>query len=104
MKSLKEDMSKNDKVVYLHKDKDGVVRYVGHGAVNRPNCSSVSKRSKAWFDVFPDAKPDIEVIAEGLSYREALDLEIKMIVLLLHTMFIVIDLPTIQNLRCTREA
>ena len=72
-------MSKNDKVVYLHKDKDGVVRYVGHGTVNRPNCSSVSKRSKAWFDIFPDAKPDIEVIAEGLSYREALDLEIKTI-------------------------
>lgn len=72
-------MSKSDKVVYLHKDKDGVVRYVGHGSIDRPGCVSLSKRSKAWFDVFPDSKPDIEIIASCLSYREALDLEIKTI-------------------------
>lgn len=64
--------------VYLHKDKNGVVRYVGHGTPDRPYIAVTSHRSKKWWEVFPDGKPDVHIVKEGLNKHDALDLEIEL--------------------------
>lgn len=64
--------------VYLHKDKEGVVRYVGHGTPNRPFVTVASHRSKKWWEIFPEGKPDVHIVKEGLTKYDALDLEIDL--------------------------
>lgn len=82
-----------DKVVYLHKDLNGVVRYVGHGTLDRATKFSNCGRSKAWIEVFQDYRPAIEIVARDLSYREALKLEQETILKYSDTV-VNINLPT----------
>lgn len=72
-------MREFDKCVYLHKDKDDIVRYVGHGNKDRPFEVSKTKRSKKWYSVFEDYKPTVEIVADNLSYDAAIELEIALI-------------------------
>lgn len=72
-------MQEFDKYVYLHKDKEGVVRYVGHGNKDRPFEFSKSKRSKKWNNLFSEVRPDVEIVAQDLSYLEAIELENSLI-------------------------
>lgn len=67
------DQGENDLrfCVYVHKDKDGNVRYVGSGVSNRPY-DKVS-RNKAHLDMFDELTA--EVITGGLTKTEALRLE-----------------------------
>ena len=69
----------NDKYVYLHKDSDGIVRYVGHGNIDRVTSISKCKRSAGWWEIFKDQKPTIEVVASRVSYEEAIALEEELI-------------------------
>ncbi len=64
-----------DKCVYLHKDSNGVVKYVGHGNKDRPFEHSQGKRSKLWYDVFKDTNPAVEIVATNLSYSQAVQLQ-----------------------------
>lgn len=64
--------------VYLHKDKDGIVRYVGHGASDRPFVASKKHRSKKWWELFPNGDPEVQVVEDGLNKHIALELEIKL--------------------------
>lgn len=82
-----------DKVVYLHKDLNGVVRYVGHGTLDRATKFSNCNRSKAWIEVFQDYRPAVEIVARDLSYREALKLEQETIIKYSDTV-VNINLPT----------
>lgn len=66
---------KNDKCVYLHKDKLGVVRYVGHGNSARPYVRSKMHRNKQWHELFSNEDPDIEIAASNLNYNQAVELE-----------------------------
>lgn len=68
-----------DKCVYLHKDKEGVVRYVGQGSENRAYEFSKTKRSTAWFKVFNDEYPTVEIVAKKLDVNEANSLESRLI-------------------------
>lgn len=66
-----------NKCVYLHKDKDGVVRYVGQGNLERPYETSPSKRTKAWSQFFTTKNPPVvEIVKKNLSYDEATKLEV----------------------------
>lgn len=68
-----------NKCVYLHKDRYNIVRYVGQGSENRAYEFSKTKRSNAWFKVFNDEIPAVEIVAKGLSVREANKLESQLI-------------------------
>ena len=71
-------LPKNNYCVYLHKDKDGVVRYVGSGTKSRSK--STSYRNKEWNSIFSlDNKPDIEYVSTCLTKEESLILEQEMI-------------------------
>lgn len=69
---------KNNKCVYLHKDKLGVVRYVGHGNKDRPGVRSKLHRNKEWHETFKTESPIIEVVASNLTFDEAISLEQKL--------------------------
>lgn len=64
--------------VYLHKDKEGIVRYVGHGTMDRPYILSKNHRSKKWWDMFPDGNPDVVIVKDGLTKHSAIDYEIEL--------------------------
>lgn len=68
---------KNNKCVYLHKDKEGVVRYVGSGTIRRANLTGAeSARGKAYADfVNVNGKLKVEIISEGLTKIEAENFE-----------------------------
>lgn len=70
-------MSSNDKVVYLHKDKEGVVRYVGSGTIERAfKTWANSKRGEKYAQyVEANGKLEVKIVAEGLSKVQAEDLE-----------------------------
>lgn len=71
--------SKNDnnKVVYLHKDSNGVVRYVGSGTIERAyRTEANSDRGKKYAEyVTANGRLEVEVVTEGLTKLEAEDLE-----------------------------
>ena len=68
-----------DKYVYLHLDKDGIIRYVGHGNKERTEKTGKKSRSAAWAAIFSDYAPTVEIVASNLSYREAIALETELI-------------------------
>ena len=71
-------LPKNIYCVYLHKDKDGVVRYVGSGSKFR--AKSTRFRNKEWNSIFNlDNKPSIEYVFTDLTKEESLILEQEMI-------------------------
>ena len=61
----------NKYCVYLHKDKEGNVRYVGSGNRERPY--SLTNRSKEHREMLNDLS--VEIVKSGLSKREAIYLE-----------------------------
>lgn len=67
----------NNKVVYLHKDSDGVVRYVGSGTNHRANTTQAkSGRGKPYeYFVETNGKLRVEIVASDLDKNEAEDLE-----------------------------
>lgn len=64
--------------VYLHKDQDGVVRYVGKGTGDRPYQHNKARRSKEWFNFFENTPPIVEIVKTDLNNKDAVDLELKM--------------------------
>lgn len=64
----------NKYCVYLHKDLNGVVRYVGEGTLQRAY-SFARKDQPKYMDYFKDFKPVVEIIKSGLSKNEAEELE-----------------------------
>lgn len=70
-------MSENNKCVYLHKDKEGIVRYVGSGSIFRANITNAkSCRCKQYEDfVTNHGKLEVEIVAKSLSKIEAENLE-----------------------------
>lgn len=71
------EINKNNKCVYLHKDKKGVVRYVGSGTLKRAYkaCANSDRGKKYAEFVAQNGRLEVEIIAEGLSKIEAEDLE-----------------------------
>lgn len=67
----------NNKIVYLHKDQDGVVRYVGSGTRHR--AEDWGKRNKEWHSIFDLNKPIVEIVYENLSEDECEKLEKELI-------------------------
>lgn len=64
--------------VYLHKDRDGIIRYVGHGTPDRPYIFTNAHRNKKWLEMFKENPPEVCIVSDGLSKHEALDLEIEL--------------------------
>ena len=63
--------------VYLHKDSEGVVRYVGNGASDRPYV--FKNRGEKWDAHFTNYEPTVEIVAEGLTKIAACELEVEYI-------------------------
>lgn len=63
-------------VVYIHKDDEGNVKYVGMGKRERPN--QTQKRSDTWNKYFKDRLFYPEIIFANLNEEEALEKEKKM--------------------------
>lgn len=59
--------------VYLHLDKENIVRYIGKGV--GPRAYSKSSRSKKWYSLFNESTPEVIIFKTGLSNNEALNLE-----------------------------
>lgn len=59
--------------VYLHLDKDDVIRYVGSGTKSRPY--SKENRNSKWHDVFRDSPPNVVIVEDCLTYDDAISLE-----------------------------
>lgn len=70
------DHSENDKrfCVYVHKDKDGNVRYIGSGSIRRYN--RISGRTKEHKEIFDTLTK--EIIKSGLSKNESLEMEMEL--------------------------
>lgn len=68
---------RDDYCVYYHKDKYGVIRYVGSGTLKRP--SRRSNRNKAWHKLFDNDPFTIEIVKENLTKSESLTLEEQLI-------------------------
>ena len=74
----------NNKCVYLHKTKEGVVFYVGSGSIGRANSKELSEtsgtgsnRSKSYseFVKLINFDYDVEIVAKGLTTKAAVDIE-----------------------------
>ena len=72
-------MSLNNFVVYVHKDRNGIVRYVGSGGVARARLvSAKSSRGKMYQQfVLANGPMTYEIIGENLSKDESIELEQK---------------------------
>lgn len=70
----------NNKCVYLHLDREHIVRYVGSGGLERAYKGHAnSSRGKQYADfVEQNGKLDVKIVAEGLTKLEAEDLEREM--------------------------
>lgn len=70
-------MKTEDKVVYLHKDSKGIVRYVGSGTLKRAYRTDANSGRGTVYDEFVQAngKIEVEIVADGLTKLEAEDLE-----------------------------
>lgn len=73
-KKLKE----NRFCVYVHKDSDGVIRYVGEGRELRPYV--FTGRNSEWNAIFNNYPPTVEIIASDLSKKDAKALEYDLII------------------------
>lgn len=60
--------------VYLHKDLEGIVRYVGEGSLQRAYTFKRSDQPK-YVDYFKDFNPIVEIVESNLTKIEAEDLE-----------------------------
>lgn len=67
------ELGENRFCVYLHKDNEGVVRYVGQGLFKR--AKTRLGRNKEWNALFKDSQPVVEYVKTGLSKTEAEELE-----------------------------
>lgn len=67
---------KNRFCVYLHKDADGIVRYVGEGTIDRAYTKS-RKDQPTWMAVFGKVLPTVEIVAKDMSKESAEFLELK---------------------------
>lgn len=65
-----DNMSDKDYLVYVHRNKEGKVKYVGMGKKHRPQ--DVNKRSSVWNEYFKDTHFYPEVVKKGLTEAEAL--------------------------------
>jgi len=72
-------MIKNDKVVYLHRNTDGKIFYIGSGNYKRAYVCNKSARSEAWHQ-FADKGYVVEIVATGLERKAAFDLEDALII------------------------
>lgn len=61
--------------VYLHKDSDGVVRYVGEGTLTRAYAKTRTDQPH-WGALFKDNPPVVEIVKDCITKSEAEDLEI----------------------------
>lgn len=70
-------MQDTNKCVYLHKDKEGIVRYIGSGTEYRAyqTWSNSGRGGKYAEFVEANGKLEVEVVANGLTKLEAEDLE-----------------------------
>lgn len=68
--------NRKEMCVYLHLDKEGVIRYVGSGTLERPYV--MRNRSKQWHILFKDIKPNVVIVQSGLVYEDAIALEYYM--------------------------
>lgn len=59
--------------VYLHLDKDNIVRYVGKGI--GPRAYSKSNRSKKWYSLFNESPFEVIIVKANLSNNDAITLE-----------------------------
>lgn len=75
----------NNKCVYLHKDANGIVRYVGSGSKSRPY-SSLNRNSE-WVNYFKDNPLTVEVVFTDLTKDEAIDIEMRLYLLHKSTIF-----------------
>lgn len=74
---------KKNKVVYLHRKRtNGDVFYVGIGNPNRPYQKAPTSRSVVWHRVVNKHGYYIEIIREGLSKKEACEIEVDLIELI----------------------
>lgn len=71
------ELGDNRFCVYIHKDKEGDVRYVGQGLFKR--AKAILGRNKMWNEVFKDECPIVEYIKTDISKGEAEDLEQEII-------------------------
>lgn len=71
------EINENNKCVYVHKDKEGVVRYVGSGTLNRANDTYANRfRGKKYAEyVEANGKLEVEIVSEELTKLEAENLE-----------------------------
>ena len=69
----------NDKCVYLHKDTNDVVRYVGSGSIRRAGitCAKSDRGIKYKNFVESNGKLVVQIIEEGLTKQQARELEIQ---------------------------
>lgn len=63
--------------VYIHKDSEGVVRYVGQGLYKR--AKAILGRNSKWNELFKETKPIVEYVKQGISKRDAEELEQELI-------------------------
>lgn len=63
--------------VYLHKDIDGIVRYVGQGLYKR--AKAILGRNQKWNELFKDNHPVVEYVKQNISKSEAEELEQELI-------------------------
>lgn len=70
----------SNKCVYVHKDSNGVIRYVGSGSIGRAyRTETNSDRGKQYSDfVKANGKLEVEIVVEGLSKIEAEEIERKL--------------------------
>ena len=65
-----------NKCVYLHKDINGVVKYVGSGTKERP--FSKRNRNNLWLEYFKNNTLIVEILKENLTKEEAIKLETEL--------------------------
>lgn len=61
--------------VYTHKDKDGTVFYVGKGTGDRAHSRERSPEWIEYLDKRSDGKFSVEIVRDGISEEDALDIE-----------------------------
>lgn len=73
-------MIDNNYVVYFHKDSEGSVRYVGSGRIKRAKEGHPKSGRGSRYQEFVEQKGRLalEIVKEGLSKIESIDLEIKL--------------------------
>lgn len=63
--------------VYLHKDQDSIVRYVGNGTSTR--AYQMTGRSQKWVSIFKEHQPIVEIVSFNMTKESAQILELDLI-------------------------